>query len=346
MSKLACRNLWKVYGPRTERYFDTAVLDRAALIARLRSERQVPAVADISLEIHEGEIFVIMGLSGSGKSTVLRCLSRLIEPSSGEVLLDGINLLEVSDKELIEIRRHRIGMVFQHVGLLPHLSVLENVAFPLRAQRIPLAARTSRAREMIHRVGLDGKENASPQQLSGGEQQRVGIARSLAVRPELWLLDEPFSALDPLMRRQLQDEFLSLQRDLKKTVVFVTHDVLEAVRLADRVAILRDGCLVQIGTPRDIVLNPADDYVARFVADVPRARVLLVRDIVEPVAAPPASLAVSARMTLEQLIEVMSAGHSAVGVTDERGLTVGSVSVDRLVRALVRPLSALSNRER
>ena len=205
-----------------------------------------------------------MGLSGSGKSTIVRCLSRLVEPTSGHILLDGEDLLQASERQLIDLRRRAMGMVFQNFGLLPHLTVLDNVAFPLRIQGKTLSERHVRAREMIELVGLQGREASYPHQLSGGQQQRVGIARSLAVGPELWFLDEPFSALDPLIRRQMQDEFLRLQKMLNKTIVFITHDIIEAFRLADRIAIMREGEVIQIGRPVDIVLNPADDYVARI----------------------------------------------------------------------------------
>ena len=198
--KISCRNTWKVYGPSPEAYFsdhDGAVADPAGLSAKMRTEGHVVAASDVSFDVHVGEIFIIMGLSGSGKSTMVRCLSRLVEPTAGEVLLDGDDLLKATDAQLIDIRRHKMGMVFQNFGLLPHLTVLENVAFPLRIQGQDTASRLARAREMVQLVGLDGRENSFPRQLSGGQQQRVGIARSLAVEPELWFLDEPFSALGP-----------------------------------------------------------------------------------------------------------------------------------------------------
>ena len=207
----------------------------------IRQSGHIPAVCDVSFDVPEGEIFVIMGLSGSGKSTVVRCLSRLVEPEAGVVLLDGEDLLKKTREELIEIRRHRMGMVFQHFGLLPHQTVLDNVAFPLRVQGLSVSEQRTRAQKMIDLVGLEGRESSYPRQLSGGQQQRVGIARSLAADPEVWLLDEPFSALDPLIRRQMQDEFLRLQKLLNKTIVFITHDFLEALKLADRIAIMNDG---------------------------------------------------------------------------------------------------------
>ncbi len=277
--KLACRHLWKLYGPHPER-----LVQARADLAAIRASHHVGAVRDVGLDIGEGEIFVIMGLSGSGKSTLVRCLSRLVEPTAGEILYDGEDLLKASPQRMIQIRRHRMGMVFQHFALLPHLTVLENVAFPLEVQGMAPAARNARAREVIQLVGLQGREGHFPRQLSGGQQQRVGIARSLAVEPDLWFLDEPFSALDPLIRREMQDEFLRIQRQLKKTIVFITHDFDEAIRLADRIAIMKDGALVQVATPEDLVLTPADDYVRAFTAHVARAKVVTLGRICTPAA--------------------------------------------------------------
>ncbi|HEX6102831.1 MAG TPA: glycine betaine/L-proline ABC transporter ATP-binding protein, partial [Alphaproteobacteria bacterium] len=278
--KLACRGVWKLFGAGADRLTPAAGgFDPDALAA----SGAVIAVRDASFEIGEGEIFVIMGLSGSGKSTLVRCLSRLIEPSAGEVLLDGRNLLQASEREMIEIRRHKMGMVFQHFALLPHLTVLGNVAFPLAIQGVPREKREARAREMIELVGLKGREHHYPRELSGGQQQRVGIARSLAVEPEIWFLDEPFSALDPLIRREMQDEFLRLQRLLHKTIAFITHDFDEAIRLADRIAIMKDGAIVQIGTPEEVVTRPATPYVAEFTREVPRAKVLSVGAVMGPI---------------------------------------------------------------
>ena len=240
------------------------------------------AVADADLEIGLGEIFVIMGLSGSGKSTLLRCMSRLIEPTGGEILLDGEDLLRARPARLVEIRRHKMGMVFQHFALLPHRDVLGNVAFPLEVQGIDRRARRERAMEMIRLVGLEGREEHYPRQLSGGQQQRVGIARSLATNPDLWFLDEPFSALDPLIRREMQTELMRLQSVLRKTIVFITHDFDEAVRLADRIAIMQDGAVVQMGTPEELILAPATDYVAAFTAEAPRAKILSTKAVMRP----------------------------------------------------------------
>lgn len=243
----------------------------------------IGAVLDVSLNIHQGEIFIIMGLSGSGKSTLVRCMSRLIRPSAGEIIFEGQDLLKIKEKDLIEIRRHKMGMVFQHFALLPHLTVLENVAFPLEVQGVDRATREKSVLEIIELVGLNGREDYYPRELSGGQQQRVGIARSLAVKPEIWFLDEPFSALDPLIRREMQDEFLRLQNVLKKTIVFITHDFDEAIRLADRIAIMKDGAIIQLGTPEELVTNPANKDVADFTREIPRPKVLSVRSVMTPV---------------------------------------------------------------
>ncbi len=267
--KLACRNVWKLFGhdardfiQRRQGKASTAEIVEAGLIGAARS---------VDLEIRQGEIFIIMGLSGSGKSPLVRCMSRLVDPPYGKVEFEGKDLLAVSDKELIELRRHRMGMVFQNFALLPHLNVLENIAFPLSIQGIGRAEREARAREVIDLVGLRGREHFYPRELSGGQQQRVGIARSLATRPEIWFLDEPFSALDPLIRREMQDELMRLQSVLHKTIIFITHDFDEAIRLADRIAIMKDGEVIQVGSPEELVLRPATDYVAEFTRDVQRA---------------------------------------------------------------------------
>jgi glycine betaine/proline transport system ATP-binding protein len=278
--KVACRHVWKLYGPQAERFLARRSVPPGP--EELRAAGLIGAVRDVSLEVREGEIFVIMGLSGSGKSTLIRCLSRLVEPTAGEILFNGRDLLRASEAEMIGIRRHKIGMVFQHFALLPHLSVLQNVAFPLEVQGIDRARREARAREVIALVGLEGREGNFPRELSGGQQQRVGIARSLAAEPELWFLDEPFSALDPLIRREMQDEFLRVQRLLKKTIVFITHDFDEAIRLADRIAIMQDGAVIQTATPEELVLRPATDYVAEFTRFVPRAKVVTLGSVMRP----------------------------------------------------------------
>ncbi|AKI01836.1 ABC-type proline/glycine betaine transport system, ATPase component [Hoeflea sp. IMCC20628] len=335
--KVSCRNLWKVFGPNPDSYFDKPGDEIAvdALAARMRDEDHLPAVIDVSFDVHVGEIFVIMGLSGSGKSTVVRCLSRLIEASHGQVLLDDEDLLSMGPKELIEVRRHKMGMVFQNFGLLPHLTVLENVAFPLRLQKLSLVEQQEKAQRVIELVGLTGREQSFPGQLSGGQQQRVGIARSLAVEPDLWLLDEPFSALDPLIRRQMQDEFLRIQRVLQKSIVFITHDFLEALRIADRMAIMRAGKIVQIGTPEELILNPVDDYVAQFASEVPRIRVLRAGECtVEMTGDTSGMQRVSSRTTAENLVSILSGEPDGIIVEAPSGVQLGIVTPASLIRAL------------
>ena len=242
----------------------------------------VLAVRDVSFQVREGETFVIMGLSGSGKSTLVRCLSRLIEPTRGQVRLDGEDMLAMNKQQLRDIRRHRMGMVFQHFGNFPHKRVFENVVFGLQVQGVDKAIQRGRAAEVIELVGLSGWEERYPHELSGGMQQRVGLARALAADPEILLFDEPFSALDPLIRREMQDQLIGLQRLVQKTMVFITHDFLEALKLGDRVAIMKDGEFVQVGTPEELVSNPIDDYVRDFTRDVPRSKVLTARSVMTP----------------------------------------------------------------
>lgn len=332
-SKLVCRNVWKLFGARAEEAL--AEMGDKPDPERIAARGLVAAVRDVNLDVREGEIFVIMGLSGSGKSTLVRCLSRLVEPTAGEILFNGENLLAASDAQMIDIRRHKMGMVFQHFALLPHLSVLDNVAFPLQIQGVERAKREARAREMIALVGLGGREGAYPRQLSGGQQQRVGIARSLAVEPELWFLDEPFSALDPLIRREMQDEFMRLQSVLKKTIVFITHDFDEAIRLADRIAIMKDGAIVQCGTPEQIVVAPATDYVREFSRAVPRAKVVRVPTLMQPGAGDPAMPEISARATIAEAGPLFSAGVSALRVVDEGGEVLGTITRDAVADAML-----------
>jgi glycine betaine/proline transport system ATP-binding protein len=261
----------------------------------------------------------------------------LIEPDHGQVLLDGKDLLAASDHELIEIRRHKMGMVFQNFGLLPHLTVLENISFPLRLQGLTAAQQRDRAAHVIDLVGLNGREGSYPSQLSGGQQQRVGIARSLAVEPELWFLDEPFSALDPLIRRQMQDEFLRIQRVLKKSIVFITHDFLEALRIADRMAIMRDGRIVQIGTPEDLILNPTDDYVAQFTGEVPRIKILRAHQCAVAMANRPDGLPqIGPDDRIEGLLPRLAASPAGLDVVGPGGAYLGTVTAASLVETLGR----------
>ncbi len=278
-AKLSCTDLWKVYGPEAAALFKGGAKPSEET---LNAGGYIGAVRDATVEVHEGEILVLMGLSGSGKSTLLRCLSRLIEPTAGQVRFDGQDITHADEKALRSLRRHKMGMVFQNFGLLPHRTALQNVVFPLEIQGYSRSERLQRALELLKLVGLEGRETYYPRELSGGQQQRVGIARSLAVEPDVWFLDEPFSALDPLIRREMQDEFIRLQTTLQKTIVFVTHDFEEAVRLADRIAIMRGGVIVQLGTPEELVVNPADDYVAEFTKTAPKGKLIRARTAMLP----------------------------------------------------------------
>ena len=331
---LACRNVWKLYGPDPKGLF--ARLGPAPSEAALKAAGYITAVADATLDVSRGEIFVIMGLSGSGKSTLVRCLARLVEPSAGEVIFAGRNLLDASRQELIELRRHKMGMVFQHFALLPHLTVLDNVAFPLEIQGVQRKEREARAREMTTLVGLKGRERNLPHELSGGQQQRVGIARSLATDPDIWFLDEPFSALDPLIRREMQNEFLRLQSVLQKTIVFITHDFDEAIRLADRIAIMQDGRIVQIGTPEDLVLAPADAYVVEFTREAPRGKILSARAIArsrrdgEDIAG-----SIPADSKVAEFARTVEASSGAFAVHDADGTLVGVVDRAAVMAVLI-----------
>ncbi|UWQ53454.1 quaternary amine ABC transporter ATP-binding protein [Leisingera caerulea] len=269
---ISCKNVWKLFGANPEQYLKSLTGNPG--FDEIRQAGYIAAVRDVSLDIAKGEMLVIMGLSGSGKSTFVRCLSRLIDITGGEVQVEGQNIGDMSEKELIDLRRNKMGMVFQSFGLLPHRTVLDNVAFPLEMRGQDRHERRARALEVIELVGLSGREDYFPRELSGGQQQRVGIARSLAIEPDIWFLDEPFSALDPLIRREMQDEFLRLQEMLGKTIVFITHDFDEALRLADRIAIMKDGVVEQCDTPDQIVLNPATEYVAKFTEEIEKSRVV------------------------------------------------------------------------
>jgi glycine betaine/proline transport system ATP-binding protein len=275
---VACRNVWKIYGPNADKVVGTPTADlpRADLLAQTGC---VAAVRDVSFDVAPGEVFVVMGLSGSGKSTLVRMLNRIHDPTAGQVLVDGEDIMRLDEGRLREVRRTKISMVFQHFGLLPHRRIVDNVAFGLEIRGVEKEDREKRANEVLETVGLGGWGNSYPDELSGGMQQRVGLARALCTDPEIMLFDEPFSALDPLIRRDMQEEVIRLQREVRKTMVFITHDLAEALKLGDRIAIMKDGKFVQVGTPEEVVARPADDYVADFTRDVPRAHVLTVRAI-------------------------------------------------------------------
>ena len=279
--KFSCKNLWKLFGEKTEEFLKNNNYNPTA--TQLQKSNIIGAVQNATINILEGEIFVIMGLSGSGKSTLVRCLSRLIESTYGQIYFENSDLRKMSNKELIDLRRHKMGMVFQNFALLPHMTIIGNVMFPLEIQGAKSEDAKNKALKVIELVGLKGRENYFPKELSGGQQQRVGIARSLAVDPEVWFLDEPFSALDPLIRKEMQDEFLRLQNLLHKTIIFITHDFDEAIKLADRIAIMKDGLIIQIGTPEELVINPATSYVKEFTNDILRSKVLTASSIMEKI---------------------------------------------------------------
>ncbi|VAW12390.1 Glycine betaine ABC transport system, ATP-binding protein OpuAA [hydrothermal vent metagenome] len=331
--KLACRSVWKVFGDGAAGLFRGGGQPGDAALA---DGPFIAAVRDVTLDVVEGEIFIIMGLSGSGKSTLVRCMTRLIEPTWGEVLFDGQDLVKASARELTALRRHKMGMVFQHFALLPHRTVLGNVGFPLEVQGVARGPREASAMEAIELVGLAGREQYYPAELSGGQQQRVGIARSLVVKPDVWFLDEPFSALDPLIRREMQDEFLRLQSVLRKTIVFITHDFEEAIRLADRIAIMKDGKIVQIGTSEDLVLNPATDYVEEFTRGIPRTKVLTAAAIAGPPGDGPFAGMVPASAKVGTLVStVLTARTNAVfRVEDEAGCVVGQLTAEDIIAVL------------
>jgi glycine betaine/proline transport system ATP-binding protein len=273
--------VWKIFGRHGERLLGTADADLPRRELRAKTGCVI-AVRDVSIEVYPGEVFVVMGLSGSGKSTLVRTLIRLIEPTAGTIEIAGQPVTGASQGELRELRRHTVSMVFQHFGLLAHRRVIDNVAFGLEVQGVPKAERLARAEEVLRLVGLEDSANQFPDQLSGGMQQRVGLARAFAVEPKVMLYDEPFSALDPLIRRDMQDEVIRLQHETGKTMTFITHDLPEALRLGDRIAIMRDGAIVQLGTPEELVGSPADEYVENFVRDIPKTSVLTLRWIMRP----------------------------------------------------------------
>ncbi|MFE1146600.1 glycine betaine/L-proline ABC transporter ATP-binding protein [Streptomyces albidoflavus] len=369
MSRLQAEHLYKVFGRRP----DEAVqrLEKGVDRDELRAEGTTAAVIDASFSVEPGQIFVVMGLSGSGKSTLLRMLNGLLEPTAGHVRFDGQDLTELAPAELRAVRSQKISMVFQHFALFPHRSVLENAGYGLEVQGVPRAERERRALEALELAGLAGWEKSWPDELSGGMQQRVGLARALATDADLLLMDESFSALDPLIRRDMQDQLLELQKRLKKTIVFITHDLNEAMRLGDRIAVMRDGRIVQIGTSEDILVTPANDYVASFTQDVDRSRVLtagaIMADADTVTAAPAAtksgekSLGKAARTEREildaapavvgadtpiiELFTPCATSTEPVAVTDAAGKLVGVVPRERLLAVLGEPMSPTAPRD-
>jgi glycine betaine/proline transport system ATP-binding protein len=323
---VSCRDVWKVYGPNAAKIVGSADanLPRAELLDKTGC---VAAVREVSFDVAPGEVFVVMGLSGSGKSTLVRMINRLLDPTAGQIEIDGEDVLTLSAERLRDVRRRKISMVFQHFGLLPHRRIVDNVAFGLEIRGVEKEERTDKAQQVLDTVGLGGWGDHYPDELSGGMQQRVGLARALATDPEIMLFDEPFSALDPLIRRDMQDEVIRLQRDVRKTMIFITHDLMEALKLGDRIAIMKDGTFVQVGTPEEVVAHPADDYVADFTKDVPRAHVLTARTIMRPANGASGEGPVVAPTTVVQdLIPMVTDGDRLIRVVE--GETVLGV-VDR-----------------
>ena len=333
-SVIKCESVYKIFGAnakemlkKSEGNVDAKTFQEAGCIV---------GVNNASFDVSKGELLVIMGLSGSGKSTLLRCISRLTDATAGKIFIDGQDLLSLKNKELIELRRNKMGMVFQSFALLPHKTVLENIAFPLQIKGLKTRDCISKAMDMVKLVGLDGRENYFPRELSGGQQQRVGIARSLAVEPDVWFLDEPFSALDPLIRKEMQDEFLRLQSSLKKTILFVTHDFDEALRLADRIGIMKDGIIEQLDTPANIVLNPATEYVRKFTQEVPREKVLKIEAVMDPMTDEQnlSDFKVSKDAIIETVAEKILGQEKPIAVTDSNQQIVGIVKPAKVIHVV------------
>lgn len=331
---IRCDSVYKIFGANAKNMLDASngIVDAA----KFQEAGCIVGVNNASFEVFPGELLIIMGLSGSGKSTLLRCISRLTDATGGKIYIDGEDILSMNDKQLIELRRSKMGMVFQSFALLPHKTVLENIAFPLQVKGISTEASIKRAKEMVDLVSLTGRENYFPRELSGGQQQRVGIARSLAIEPDIWFLDEPFSALDPLIRKEMQDEFLRLQGALSKTILFVTHDFDEALRLADRIAIMKDGIIEQLDTPANIVLNPATEYVRKFTEEVPREKVLKIESVMDPFnpTQDMSDLKVPKNAIIETVAESILNSSKPVAVINEEGSIVGSLTASKVVNVL------------
>jgi glycine betaine/proline transport system ATP-binding protein len=331
---IRAEGVWKVFGPHGERLVGSADADLPR--AELREKTGcVVAVKDVSLEVWPGEVFVVMGLSGSGKSTLVRTLIRLIEPTAGKIEIVGRDVMKADRTELRNLRRNSVSMVFQHFGLLAHRRVVDNVAFGLEVQGVGKRERHRRAHEVLRLVGLEDVANQFPDQLSGGMQQRVGVARAFAANPDVMLYDEPFSALDPLIRRDMQDEVMRLQREIGKTTMFITHDLPEALRLGDRIAIMRDGAIVQLGTPEELVGSPADEYVENFTRDIPRSHVLTLRWIMrEPEAGDPNDgPRLDVKTTMRKALPVLADSEKPVCCMED-GQLVGIVDRDAVMRAI------------
>jgi glycine betaine/proline transport system ATP-binding protein len=331
---ISVKNVWKVFGPNAEKLIGTPDADLTRTELRNKTGNTI-AVRDVSFEVAKGEVFVVMGLSGSGKSTLVRCMTRLIEPTRGELIYDGEDILQVDDNRLRELRRTKFSMVFQHFGLLPHRKVIDNIAYALEINGVSKTDRHKRAHEVIELVGLQGFSEAYPEQLSGGMQQRVGLARALAVDPEIMFLDEPFSALDPLIRRDMQNEVIRLHHELGKTMVFITHDLQEAAKVGDRIAIMRDGALIQVGTPAELVAKPKDEYVANFVRDIAKSHVLTLRYIARPIRndEAAANIQLDADLIIRDALKTILDAHQPIHVID-KGNSIGIVAAEDVLRLI------------
>jgi len=329
---IKCENVFKIFGANAEKMLKES---NGNVDPKIFQENGcIVGVNNASFEVSKGEMLVVMGLSGSGKSTLLRCISRLTDATGGKIFIEGQDLLKLNNKELIELRRNKMGMVFQSFALLPHKTVVENIAFPLQIKGLEIDESINKAMDMVKLVGLEGRENYFPRELSGGQQQRVGIARSLAVEPDIWFLDEPFSALDPLIRKEMQDEFLRLQDKLQKTIMFITHDFDEALKLADRIAIMKDGTIEQLDTPANIVLNPATEYVRKFTEEVPREKVLLIEDVMDKTKDNLGDLKVSKDETIENVAEKILTQEKSVSVIDSNNKIVGSINPTKIINTV------------
>ncbi|MCR1898548.1 glycine betaine/L-proline ABC transporter ATP-binding protein [Irregularibacter muris] len=327
MSKVEVRELYKIFGTNPKKVI--SLLEEGKSKAEILADTgNTVGVNNVSFEVEEGEVFVVMGLSGSGKSTLIRCLNRLIEPTKGKILIDGKDIVQSNDHELLKIRREKMAMVFQNFGLLPHRNVLVNVEYGLEIQGVDPEIRRKKAYEAIESVGLKGYEESMPSELSGGMQQRVGLARALANDTDVLLMDEAFSALDPLIRKEMQDELLELQSKMQKTIIFITHDLDEALKLGDRIAIMKDGVVVQIGTPEEILKNPADDYVKEFVQDVNRSKVITASSIMKK----PDAIASHKDGPRVAIRKMKEAGISSIFVADRNRKLRGIVTIDDATR--------------
>jgi len=331
---IKCEAVYKIFGAGAKKMLQDASGNVDA--KTFQEAGCIVGVNNASFDVSKGEMLVVMGLSGSGKSTLLRCISRLTDATAGKIFIEGQDLLSLKNKELIELRRNKMGMVFQSFALLPHKTVLENIAFPLQIKGMKTQDSISKAMDMVKLVSLEGRENYFPRELSGGQQQRVGIARSLAVEPDIWFLDEPFSALDPLIRKEMQDEFLRLQGKLQKTIMFITHDFDEALRLADRIAIMKDGIIEQLDTPAKIVLNPATEYVRKFTEEVPREKVLKIESVMEPMSDNKnlSDLKVSKDAIIETVAEKILSQEKPVAVIDANKKVIGIVKPSKVIHTV------------